>query len=221
MLTFRASTDDEPGRSAAVFVLLVLAFSLAASVWRPIAFAGRSEMAVLAVWIWAVARAAARDRSVRIAAGMAAALGLCATLFVVAGPHPRPDDHDRGGKPRAAGPRRATSCSPGRVSTFRPSSRPTAAGSRHASRRCPKATRPIPAGSSRGRSRTRTSRHALRLAEGLPPGGRLFLLLPPAYNAPALMAPLGERGALREIARQDDGVLTVWERAQVRDPRGP
>jgi hypothetical protein len=26
------------------------------------------------------------------------------------------------------------------------------------------------------------------------------------------MTPLGERGRLREIARQDDGVLTVWER---------
>jgi hypothetical protein len=26
------------------------------------------------------------------------------------------------------------------------------------------------------------------------------------------MAPLGARGTLREIARQSDGVLTVWER---------
>ncbi len=203
-----------------MFVLLVLAFSLAASVWRPIAFAGRSEMAVLAVWIWAVARAAARDRSVRIAAGMAAALGLCATLFVVAGPHPRP----------------TTSTAVGSLARLARAGDVVLAG--------PGFYLPAELAADRGRLAARVASlpegdaahpgwfvawplsdadvgHALRLADGLPPGGRLFLLLPPAYNAPALMAPLGERGVLREIARQDDGVLTVWERAQVRDPRGP
>jgi hypothetical protein len=33
------------------------------------------------------------------------------------------------------------------------------------------------------------------------------------------MTPLGERGALRELVRQNDGVLTVWEAPAKDAPR--
>ncbi|MFY9552649.1 MAG: hypothetical protein WAU32_15995, partial [Thermoanaerobaculia bacterium] len=45
-------------RNAAVLTVLVLAGSLAASLWRPVAFAGRTEMAVLPVWLWGLSLAA-------------------------------------------------------------------------------------------------------------------------------------------------------------------
>jgi hypothetical protein len=220
VLVFRASKQDAAVRLAALFVFLVLGLSLAASFWRPIAFAGRSEMAVLAVWIWAVARAAARDRAVRIAAGAAAALGLSATLFVVAGPHPRPTTSTAvGSLTRLARPGDAVLAGPGFYLPARLAADRGRLAARVASLPDGDAVHPgwfvaWPLAESDVRS-------ALSLAEQLPPGARLFLLLPPAYNAPALMTPLAERGKLREIARQDDGVLTVWERAQVRDARGP
>ena len=218
ILVFRATKDDMPGRLAVLFVFLVLSLSLAASVWRPIAFAGRSEMAVLAVWIWAVARAAARDRQVRMAAGAAAALGLAATLFVVAGPHPS-DDHDgRGSLARLARQGDAVLAGPGYLPARLAADRGRLAASVAS---LPESDAAHPGWFVAWPLAEPDVRHAQRLAEGLPPGARLFLLLPPAYNTPALMKPLGERGRLREIARQDDGVLTVWEQSPVRDSRGP
>lgn len=213
ILVFRATRDDAPGRLAALFVFLVLALSLAASVWRPIAFAGRSEMAVLAVWIWAVARAAARDRGVRMAAVAAAALGLAATLFVVAGPHPRPTTTTAvGSLARLARPGDAVLAGPG---FYLPARLAADRGRLAASvASLPEGDAAHPGWFVAWPLAEPDVRQAQRLAEGLPPGGRLFLLLPPAYDTPALMAPLAERGRLREIARQDDGVLTVWERSR-------
>jgi len=208
---FRATKDDPPGRLAALFVFLVLALSLAASVWRPIAFAGRSEMAVLAVWIWAVARAAARDRVVRVAAGASAALGLAATLFIVAGPHPRPTTSTAvASLARLARPVDVVLAGPG---FYLPARLAADRGRLAASvASLPESDAAHPGWFVAWPLAEPDVRLAQRLADGLPPGGRLFLLLPPAYNTPALMTPLAERGRLREIARQDDGVLTVWER---------
>ncbi len=211
VLVFRATREDAPGRLAALFVFLVLALSLAASVWRPIAFAGRSEMAVLAVWIWAVARAAARDRGVRMAAGAAAALGLAATLLVVAGPHPRPTTTTAvESLARLTRPGDAVVAGPG---FYLPARLAADRGRLAASvASLPESDAAHPGWFVAWPLAEPDVRLAQRIAEGLPPGGRLFLLLPPAYNTPALMTPLAERGRLREIARQDDGVLTVWER---------
>lgn len=218
VLVFRATRQDPSGRLAAIFVLLVLALSVAASVWRPIAFAGRSEMAVLAVWMWAVARAAARDRSVRIAAGVAAVLGLSATLLVAAGPHPRPTASSAvGSLARLARSGDVVLAGPG---FYLPALLATDRG-RLAARvaSLPEGDAAHPGWFVAWPLSAEDVRHTLRLAEALPAGGRLFLLLPPAYNVSALMAPLGDRGTLREIARQGDGVLTVWERGDHNDPR--
>ncbi len=81
--------SDEGVRDALLFVAIALGLALAVSLWRPVAFAGRAEMAVLPVWMWAVARAAGRRRSVAVAAGLASAAGLATTLAVAFGPHPR------------------------------------------------------------------------------------------------------------------------------------
>jgi len=54
----------------------------------------------------------------------------------------------------------------------------------------------------------------LRVAGAVPMDARLFLLLPPAYDAPALTVPLSQRGTLRELVRQSDGVLALWTRSR-------
>lgn len=67
---------------AAVGITLVAV--LCAGIVRPVAFAGRSEMAVLPVWIWSIALAARTNRVVRAAAVFAGVLG--ALAFGLAAP---------------------------------------------------------------------------------------------------------------------------------------
>jgi uncharacterized membrane protein len=75
-------------RAALAVVLLTLGGILAASFWRPVAFAGRSEMIVLPIWLWLLARSGEESRAVRLAAGAAAALGAAASLLLLVSPRP-------------------------------------------------------------------------------------------------------------------------------------
>ncbi len=69
-------------------VLLTLGGILAASFRRPVAFAGRSEMTILPIWLWLLARSGGQSRAVRQAAGAAAVLGAVASLFLLVSPRP-------------------------------------------------------------------------------------------------------------------------------------
>ena len=213
VLVFPATKGDPDGRLAVLFVLLVLALSLAASFWRPIAFAGRCEMAAVAVWMWAIARAAPQRRALGAGAALAAAFGLGATLYVAAGPHPLPTASSAvGSLSRLARPGDVVLAGPGFYLPALLAADRGRLAARVAS--LPEGDATHPGWFVAWPLSAEDVRHTLRLAEALPAGGRLFLLLPPAYNVSALMAPLGERGTLREIARQGDGVLTVWERPE-------
>jgi mannosyltransferase len=75
-------------RAGLAVVLLTLGGILAASFWRPVAFAGRSEMAVIPIWLWLLARSAEDSRALRQAAGAAAALGAVASLLALVSPRP-------------------------------------------------------------------------------------------------------------------------------------
>ncbi len=77
---------DQDARESSAFVLLVLIGVVAASLWRPIVFAGRTEMVVLAVWIWGLASAARSSRILRWTAAAAASLGFAATASLVLRP---------------------------------------------------------------------------------------------------------------------------------------
>ena len=77
---------DAEVRRALVFTVLVLGGALCAGAWRPVAFAGRTEMAVLPVWIWGVARAAGESRTSRGGGAAAALFGVAATCAVVLRP---------------------------------------------------------------------------------------------------------------------------------------
>ncbi len=211
-LLLPAARADAAVRGALLYVAIVLGLTVAASLWRPTAFAGRSEMAVLPVWMWAVARAAAGGRGVAKAAALASALGLAATLFVVGGSHPR-------STPSAA------IASIGRLST-----------SRDAVLAGPGFYLPALLAAERGRLPARITAlppgdaahpgwfvaaapgaaeeaSIARAMDAVPSGARLFLVLPPSHDTPGIMRVLSSRGTVRELVRQPDGVLLVWSPA--------
>lgn len=85
-------TAQPQTRAGCAVVLLTLGGILAASFWRPVGFAGRSEMVVVPIWLWLLARAGEESRALRLAAGAAAALGAVASLLLLVSPRPtRPD----------------------------------------------------------------------------------------------------------------------------------
>ena len=73
--------DDTRLRRAAAFLVLFFGGVVFASLARPVAFAGRTEMAVLPVWMWAVALLSDRSRLARAAAWGVAAVSLVASLL--------------------------------------------------------------------------------------------------------------------------------------------
>ncbi len=209
VLVALAARRDPEVQGALLFVLLVLAFAVAASLGRPIAFAGRSELAVLPVWMWAVARAAPGRRGLSAAAFLAAALGLGTTLLVSFGPHPRSTPASAvESVVRLARPGDAVLAGPG---FYLPALLASDRG-RLAARvvPLPAGDQPHPGWFVAWPLSAEDVRGAVRAADSVPPGSRLFLLLPPAYSQPAMMVPLATRGVLQEIVRQPDGVLPVW-----------
>jgi hypothetical protein len=90
---FAARPGDAAGRIGLAAVLLTLAGVLLVSLWRPLAFPGRSEMAVVPIWIWVVARAGDGSRVLRLIAGASAGISAIACLLMCAAPRPsRPAD---------------------------------------------------------------------------------------------------------------------------------
>lgn len=79
-----AAKREREVRFALLVVGLTLTGLVMVSFWRPIAFAGRSEMAVLPIWLWAAARAAAENRLARFAAAAASAVGVTACVLLMA-----------------------------------------------------------------------------------------------------------------------------------------
>jgi len=83
---FAARPAEPAERIGLTAVLLTLGGILLVSVWRPVSFPGRSEMAVLPIWIWVVARAADRSRALRWIVGAAAGIGAVACVLIATGP---------------------------------------------------------------------------------------------------------------------------------------
>ena len=205
----RASRVDPSVRAASLFALATLGLAFAASFGRPIAFAGRSEMAVLPVWMWGLAKAAPGRFSARFGAGLAAGLGLAATIALAAGPHPRPTAAVAVERvSRLARPGDAVLAGPGlylpalleadrgrlgaRVDAF------PAGDAAHPGWFTPSAPGPVEEAQLRAQM------------QALPAGRRLWLLLPPSHDSAGVMRVLSSAGSVRELARQNDAVLLVW-----------
>jgi len=208
------SRTDRDIRESTAFVLLVLTGSLVAGAWRPVAFAGRTEMAVLPVWLWAMALAAGGSRPARWLAGAAAALGLCASLGYVGAPQAEAAPLQvvrviaRVAHPQDTVVAAAAFYLPARLASER--------GSLAA------AVRPLPEALARhpgwfipplpGADQVHL---VARAAAQTPPGGRLFVLLPPEYATPDLLAALAAPGGrARELWRSADALVILRTRDQ-------
>ncbi|MCA1580927.1 MAG: hypothetical protein LC796_05925 [Acidobacteria bacterium] len=86
---FTLRSADPDARAAAAVALLTLGAVTVLSLFRPAAFAGRTEMAVLGVWLWGVAAAAGSGRAARACARAIIAVGAVSAALVLASPLPR------------------------------------------------------------------------------------------------------------------------------------
>jgi len=75
--------DDRSARDAAAVTLLTLLGILAVSALRPVAFAGRSELVVLPIWLWGLAAAGTSSRLARVAAAAVATAGIVSCAFLL------------------------------------------------------------------------------------------------------------------------------------------
>jgi hypothetical protein len=208
VVAMRAAADRGV-REALAFVVLVLAGVLAAGVWRPIGFAGRSELIVLPVWFWAVARTADHGRAPLPLAAAAAALGGAATLVLLLSPRPgAPLEELTTSLERVAGPRDVVLAS---ASFYLPVRLASEEGRLAAGvRALPEELALHPGWFVPAVPGAAEERLVARAVASLPPGGRAFLILPPPYATPGLRAALGSPGGtVREILRTPEVLVLL------------
>jgi hypothetical protein len=194
-------------RRALLFVVLVLGGALLAGFWRPVAFAGRTEMAVLPVWIWGVARAAEGSRTARWGAGAAALLGTAAACAVALAPRSAGARDVLAAVAAAAKETDVVVAAAGHYLPFRLDADRGRLAARLRALPDESAAHPgwfVPA--LPGPAEARALRDELA---ALPPGGRLFLVLPPAYATPELATAFGPGLRVRELARSRDVVVIL------------
>ena len=87
-----ATRRDDALKDALALVVLTAILVVAASLKRPVAFAGRTEMVVLPVWYWALARAGSENGAARwtVRAGIACALAASAWILAARKDVPEP-----------------------------------------------------------------------------------------------------------------------------------
>jgi hypothetical protein len=204
-----ATLRDPESRGGLLFVGLTLSAILAISFWRPVAFAGRSEMAVLPVWIWAVARAGERSRSVRLAAAAAVVLGACSSLLLLATPHSVPAT--------ARATALLTRSVRGGDTIFATAGfyLPALLASERGEIAAPVRAFPTDLEKHPGwfvtEPPTESDYRSLEEELGrIPRERRAWLLLPPVYRSSRLDAILSARGQTRELAREPDLLLLRW-----------
>lgn len=201
---------EEPAiRRAAAFLVLFFGAALYASRTGPVAFAGRTEMAVLPVWIWAIAAAGERSRLVRLAgvASFAVAGISCALLL-----SPRTESYPaRVLDAIVANGRREDALFAG-AHFYLPAKLAAERG------RLPMALHAFPSeqaahpGWTAGARPTRDDFAAVEAAlRGAPPTGRVFFLVPPSYAA-ALRPLVAGRGVTRRLAASDEMLFFSWSR---------
>ncbi len=202
----RVARRDPQVRDAVAFVGGMLGLCLLLSFAMPFAFAGRTEVAVLPVWIWAIARGAGGDRLVRTAAAAAAGLGLLALGWLAAGPHPdSAADQAARALDRLARPGDVLFAGPGLYLPFR------IAADRG---RLAPSLRAFPAEVARHPGWWVPAEPAeadyAAVADAAAGKRAIFALLPPGFVTPKLAAILKARGSVRELSLRPEAVLLHW-----------
>ena len=89
---FAAARQAEPETRAALLTgALTLLLASGVSLVRPVAFPGRTEMAVLPIWLWALARSGDTSALARKAAAAVVAIGAVSSLILLTAPRPEPE----------------------------------------------------------------------------------------------------------------------------------
>lgn len=201
---------DADVRRAVAFLVFFLGSVVFASLARPVAFAGRTEMAILPVWLWIVALAGERSRAVRIASLATVGVAILSCAFLLAPHRERPasalvlENIERMARPGDALVAGAHFYLPARLDADR------------GRLRIPVLPFPVDQGAHPGWSvpvRLRPEDVAAveaALARSAP-GSRVYFELPPSY-AGALHRLLVSRGVVREIVRTPEVVLLSWSR---------
>jgi hypothetical protein len=204
----RARQDREL-REALLFVVAVLAAALLTAGWRPVAFAGRTEMAVLPVWFWALARAAADSRLARGGTLAAAACGIGATAFLLVSGSPRTEPADVAAAVSRVSRNgdRIVAAASLYLPLRREADRGRLAGSLSA---LPEEVGAHPGWFMPALPGPQEVRAVARATAELPAGRRLYLVIPPAYATPDLLAALGAPGGRsRELSRGPDALVIL------------
>jgi hypothetical protein len=189
----------------------VLGSVLIAGLRRPVAFAGRTEMAVLPVWLWGVAVAARDNRFARAAAAATAIAGAGATVFMVASPRPV-------SAPLEAAENLSRVTRHGDVviaaTGFYLPARLAAERGRLAARVVPVPSElsDHPGWFEPAFPGAPEERVVTQAAASLPPGGRLFFAVPAVYATPRLFAPLGPEPRLAPLMREPGALVAMWSR---------
>jgi hypothetical protein len=203
-------------RAAAAVTLLTLGAVLAASALRPAAFPGRSELAVLPIWLWGIAAAGATSRLARAACAAVAVTGAASCALLVWAPRGTPLYSET-----------ATQV----VALARPADLLVAGGAFYL---------PARLAADRGELKARLIAVPAELEEhpgwipaalpspadlarlkseisALSPEARTYVLLPPLLATPGLREALGRNGRLRLLTEDSGTVLLVLE-GEARQP---
>jgi hypothetical protein len=202
---------DSDLRRGCAFLVLFFGGVLFVSLARPVAFAGRTEMAILPVWLWVVARAAEESRAVRMASLLVLTVAAASSAILLVAPREPPaatraldsiEQVERPGDVLFAG---AHFYLPARLAADRG--------------RLEIAVRAFPLEQAEHPGWTVPRRpgpedltavdHALDHAGA---SGRVFFLVPPSYRI-ALAPVLARRGVMRRITETPEMLLAVWTRS--------
>ena len=214
-LAFGPARKNREIRNAAMFTALVLAGALGAGLWRPVAFAGRTEMAVLPVWLWGLSLAAVESPVARVTSVATAALGACATISVLFSPRPA-------SAPLETAENLSRVARKGDVvvaaTGFYLPARLAAERGRLAARvvPLPRDLAEHPGWFDPALPGEAEALVVARAAATLPPNGRLFLAMPPVYATPGLVSGLGGASRLKLLTRARDALVVVWSRPPVK-----
>lgn len=208
MIAIRARRDFAVGE-AFIVVAGTLALVAAAGAVRAVAFAGRSEMVVLPIWLWGLARAGTGVRAARIGAWACVAAGALSIISLVAAPRPTPI-------PQAVVAHVARVAAPGDLVVALPrfilpallaAQRGTlsarveslpAEAARHPGWFVPEAP---------GESQERELERTLAMRRR----GAVYILLHPLEATPGMRRVLASRGRAREMLRHPEALLVRWE----------
>ncbi len=213
---FTLRSRDADARAAAAVALLTLGAVAVLSLFRPAAFAGRTETAVIGVWLWGVAAAAGSGRAARACAMGIAAVGAASAAVILASPLPRSPSADvvaavaskiAPGDALVAG---AGFYLPARLAADR--------GRLRGAVEAYPAEIALHPGWFEPRAPEDSDVAALeRSLSAAPPGRRTYLLLHPYQESPALARMLAAYGTARVVTRLPEASLILFVKLKTED----